>query len=892
MVTRVLAFVLLVTLTTPLVVCADEKVDFNRDILPILSTSCFQCHGPDQNARKADLRLDDREISVGKKRSIIPGKPGQSELIARLESDDADERMPPPKAGEKLSKQRIALLRSWIEQGAEYADHWAFIAPQRPQLPEVQGVAAVASPIDRFVVAKLEKEKVEPAAAASREVLIRRATLDLIGLPPTPAEVDVFVADQSPDAFQKLIDRLLDSPHYGERWGRHWLDVARYADSGGFETDIFNGHAWRFRDYVVRSLNADKPFNRFIQEQVAGDELFPGDAEARLATSFFTIGPVLQESGMVPGKLEYDQMTDAADTTGSAFLGLTMGCARCHDHKYDPISQREYYGLQAVFADSDQFDLKPDGGMLRGRAAIKNTLAEFELEQAKERARVEQDPEKRAEFIRKLGDAFKAKTAANSKKGNRRGANSADFQASLKKYQEIVARHEAEGSDVSDAVMAERQKELDEQSIEVGRRLVEAEPRGSEVRKAFRSLEIDTEIREFLLELAKKQLADIPATPTNDASQSGDEKAPEELAVAESADPRLALGEKHINDASEIPDRVLAHRESPVEVHVLARGELEQPGDAVDACLPARIAREQKFGDVPPEKRRAELANWLGSDRNPLTARVIVNRVWLWHFGQGLVRTPNDFGLHGDPPTHPELLDWLTVDFIEHGWSLKHLHRMIMASQAYQRSSVVAPEVVARDPENRLLARYQPHRAEAEVIWDNIRAVAGTLDLKIGGLPIAPALDDQEQIGNFRKWPTSTPGESNRRAIYILVRRSFRFPVLGAFDLPDNISSCPQRDITTVPNQALTLLNNKSFEEQAGLFAMRLVHEAGEKPADIAALAWKYAYGRQIAADERERAVAFLSSHESNGESGGSLKQSVDELCLALFNTNEFLYLP
>ena len=492
---------------------AAEKVDFSRDVLPILSTNCFRCHGQDETARQAELRLDVRDSAVAKRDelpAIAPGQPDRSTLVARIASNDPDIRMPPPKAGTKLSAPQIETLRKWIAEGAVYSEHWAFVPPVRPPEPQIENVAWVQSPIDRFVLAQLEQQHLKPAEKASREVLIRRATLDLTGLPPTPQELDEFLNDHSPQAFERLIDRLLDSPHYGERWGRHWLDVARYADSGGFETDIFNGHAWRFRDYVIRVFNADKPFDRFIREQVAGDELYPDDAEARLATSFFTIGPVLQESGMVPGKLEYDQMTDAADTTGSAFLGLTMGCARCHDHKYDPISQREYYGLQAIFADSDQFDVKPDGTVLRGRVAIKNTLAEFEIEQLKEHARQETDPAKRAELTRKVGDYYLAKSGGGSGKrahGTQKGGDS-QLQAAVQKYRDAVEKHAGDDNDVSDAVIAERQKELDDLLADVGQKALSAQPRGSTIGQEYRDLKTEDEQRGFLVELGRKAVND------------------------------------------------------------------------------------------------------------------------------------------------------------------------------------------------------------------------------------------------------------------------------------------------------------------------------------------------------------------------------------------------
>jgi hypothetical protein len=746
------------------------------------------------------------------------------------------------------------------------------VPPQRPEAPTVEDASWCKTPIDYFILVRLEDQNLKPADQASREVLIRRATLDLTGLPPTPQEVEKFVADKSEDAFEHLVDRLLDSPHYGERWGRHWLDVARYADSGGFETDIFFGHAWRFRDYVIRSLNDDKPFDRFIREQVAGDELFPGDKDALIATGFFTTGPVLQESGMVPGKLEYDQLTDAADTTGSAFLGVTLGCARCHDHKYDPISQRDYFCLQAFFADSDEVDLKRDGSVMRDRAAIKNTLQEFTIEQAKDWARRETDEVKRNEYLRKLGDLYIAKDSSLNKKVSRSRSNS-EIETAIQKYKDALAKSEAAEAGAPDD---SAKKDLEELLHEVGKHVLDAEPRGSSARQDYRDLGSDDEKRQFLIDLGKQNVDRKKPTDGEDA-----------------ATQRIAIGQQHLDDGSEIPLRVLGHRTTPVAVHILKRGELEQPGDVVEAEFPTNLAGGVVAGEMPPEERRAALANWLASPRNPLTARVIVNRIWQWHFGQGLVRTPDDFGLHGERPTHPALLDWLAVEFMEHGWSIKYINRLIMRSAVYQQSSNVNVDALARDPDNRWLSRFQPRRMEAEFVLDSIRAVAGTLDTTMYGLPIAPPLDEQEQIGNFRKWPTSRPEDSNRRAIYVLVRRSFRFPTLSAFDLPDNISSCARRDITTVPNQALTLLNNRTMKEQAEAFAARLIAESDERKSALADLAWKYVYGRTISDQEREHVEQFIQKrYEGAGEAAAAKKAAVAELCLALFNTNEFIYLP
>jgi len=948
---------------------AAEPIEFSRDVLPILSANCFKCHGRDASTREARLRLDLRDHATIERNDgftpIVPGKPEDSDVVTRIASDDAEERMPPVDQGRALTATEIATIRRWVAQGAPYTEHWAFVPPRAAPPPAVADPAWARNPVDRFVAARRAAENLPAAPAADRATLARRATLDLTGLPPTPEETAAFVADPAPDAFGRLVDRLLASPHYGERYGRHWLDVARYADSGGFETDLFFGHAWRYRDYVIRAFNADKPFDRFVKEQVAGDELYPGDHDAQLATGLYTTGPVLQEAGMVAGKLEYDQLTDAVDTTGAAFLGLTFGCARCHDHKYDPLSQKEYYQLQAIFAASDQFDYSEDGKKLRDRAALKTTLKEFEAEQARSRALREADSDRRAELLRKTGDAYiEADPALKARVDNSRKFTA--IQRAVERY--YRGGHVDDGSDVlgeedgddnnAIALKAElkgllhvRPAGADEsQLLNVGvvallnpimaprgvnrgprRPVVERAPApasaverpaaasalpataadshrqstpppgdpptdggtprpppdakagaiaiqqpsakvqafgGFGLRRAFAALKTDDEKRGFLVDLGRQQI-----------------DRPKPDGYVEDLDGlRLQLGQQHLHDSSALPVRVLDHRERPLETHVLRRGELEQPADVVGPGLPEKISGGLTFAAVPDDRRRARLAEWIASDQNLLTARVIVNRAWQWHFGEGLVRTPNDFGIRGDRPTHPELLDWLAVDFVAHGWSLKHLHRVIMNTQTYQMAATADPATLERDPDNRLLTRYQPHRLEAEMIWDNIRAVAGTLDLTLYGLPIAPPLDEQEQLGNYRKWPASTPEEANRRAIYILVKRSFRFPMLSAFDLPDNITSCGRRDITTIPNQALTLLNNHTMREQAAAFADRLLRETNGQLDRVPDRAWRYAYGRPLAAGERREVMDFLRAR-------GEARPAVAELCLAIFNTNEFIYL-
>jgi hypothetical protein len=607
---------------------------------------------------------------------------------------------------------------------------WSFAPISSPQVPQLRNASGVTNPIDAFVLNRLEKAGLPPAPRADRLTLLRRAYFDLIGLPPPAEQVEAYTKDSNPDAYEKLIDRLLDSPQYGERWGRHWLDVVRYADTGGFENDHTYPSAWKYRDYVIRSFNDDKRFDRFIEEQVAGDELWPDDKDAVTATAMYCVGPALQESAMISTQLEYEWMTDSADTTGAAFLGLTMGCARCHDHKYDPITQKDYYSLQAVFAASDR--PYPDKILLQRIKALNGLL--------------------------------------------------------------------------SDAPVPDEVKD----------------------------------------------------------------------------DPRCTL---YTEDKTGFH---LFHRKEPMEVHVLRRGELSKPREAVGPGFPAAVT--DTFPDVSPNRRRAALARWLTSDHNPLVARVLVNRVWGWHFGQGIVRTPNDFGAQGEPPTHPDLLDWLASDFVSHGWNLKRLHRQIMLSSTYRMQGIASGRGIQVDPEDRLLWRYPRHRLEGETIRDGLLACAGTLNPEQFGPPVVPPLGSQELTGLFDakdKWPiTKDPSQHTRRSVYVLVRRTFQYPIFAAFDSPELMTSCPRRMQTTVPTQALTLMNSPLAREQAKAFAERLIRECRQDDSKIVDSAFLLAFGRPIAESEKARTIDFLHKRTE----AGSAESAVSDLCLALFNANEFVY--
>jgi hypothetical protein len=709
---------------------------FEQKIRPVLEGTCFKCHGGEKI--RGGLRVDARAALLKGGETgpaLVPGNAEKSLLIQAIRYGQDEIKMPP---GKPLAAPVVADFERWVKQGAPWptlaptfvahktSRRWAFEAISKVE-PPVDSTGWSASPIDQFVSAILQQHRLTPARQTDKHTLIRRATFDMIGLPPTPAEVDAFLADDSPEAFARVVDRLLASPQYGERWARHWLDVVRYADTAGFEADEMYRGAWKYRDYVIRSLNADKPFDRFLQEQVAGDELWPSDPEAQTATAMFCVGPALAESAMISNQLEYEWLTDAADTTGAALLGVTLGCARCHDHKYDPVTQHDYFALQAIFAASDR------------------------------------------PFPDKI-------------------------------------------------------------------RLVRI--------KTLNGLLSETPVPKALFN-----------------------------------DPRCTVYTEARTGMR------LFHRKEPLTVHLLHRGELSKPREITEPAVPAVLmpsGKSPNLSGVPSGKRRAAFARWLTSPDNPLTARVLVNRVWGWHFGQPIVRTPNDFGAQGEPPTHPELLDWLARDFMEHGWSLKRLHRQIMLSRTYQMASVAEGAGLKEDPENRLLWHFPRHRLEGEAIRDALLACAGTLNTKPFGPPVVPALSGQELSGLFDskgKWPiTKNVAEHTRASVYMLVRRTFIYPMFAAFDPPEVMVSCPQRPRTVVPAQALTLLNSPLVHEQARAFAKRLLAEGETDPARLAARTWRLAFGREIRPAESERAVAFLRGH------------ALDELCLVLFNANEFIY--
>ncbi len=683
--------------------------------------------------------------------------------------------------------------------GQAAAAHWAF-QPVRPvEPPAVRDSAWARTPIDRFILHRLEEAGLHPASPATPEQLIRRVTIGLIGLPPTPEEVDVFVNDRSPGAVGRLIDRLLDSPHYGERWARHWLDLARYAESDGFEHDAVRPYSWRYRDYVIRAFNENKPFDRFVREQVAGDELWPDEPAALAATGFNLLGPDMVDSAdQIQRRL--NTLNDMTDTTASVFLGLTLGCARCHDHKFEPLTQRDYFSVQAFFASAD-FQREHPIPTPAERAAQETAMAEY---QGRTRAQRREIEEIEAPYRQKLFD-------------EKLGRLSEDVQLAYRTPKE--------------------------------RRTMEQE--GTVQETAPQVKVTDAEVLQALAQPDRARRASLEAEL---------KKVPKPAALP------LAM--------------VLQNTNGPApKTHLLVRGDYNNPREEVQAGVPEVLLAAPRAPADQPEissRRRRVLADWIASTNNPLTARVMVNRIWQHHFGRGLVPTPSDFGTHGQPPTHPELLDWLASEFIRTGWNVKRMHQLMLLSATYQQSSQATPETLAGDPENSLFSRQNRVRLEGEVIRDSLLAISGRLDRRMGGPSVSPPIPFLVQ--SAKNWTASAnPTDCDRRSIYVFARRNLRFPFFEAFDAPDSNFSCPQRGHSVTAPQSLTLLNSEEVMAAAAATADRL-RCATASPKPQVEGAYRLVLGRPPTDPETRRAVDFLKT------------APLKELCRALFNLNAFVY--
>jgi hypothetical protein len=734
-----------------------ESIRYDRDIRKILSENCFKCHGPDEAERKggkkgARLRLDTSEgaqMDLGGYQAIVPGHPEKSEVVKRITATDPDEQMPPPKSGKKVTTAEIALLQTWIKQGASYSKHWAYTKPVRPAPPRVKNKAWVKNDIDAFIVDRLDREKLKPSLEADRAALIRRASLDLTGLPPSIEEVQAFAKDRKPQAYERMIDRLLAKQSFGEHWARWWLDQARYADSAGYADDPPRT-IWAYRDYVIRAFNSNKPFDQFTIEQLAGDLFDDPSEEQVIATGFHRNTMTNNEGGTSDEEFRNVAVVDRVNTTMSVWMGTTMGCAQCHTHKYDPITNEEYFKMFAILnntEDADRTDESPFHTIWT--KAQKEQRASLEKEMAAlEKIVTTTTPEIEAaakQWEQTLADKLQFELARNQQSRDLAGIP-----------EEILA-------------MLKTGKHYD-----------------------------STGVRKFYLTIAP--------------SLKNERR---ELA---------SLKKKYdgIKPVTTVPVLHELAADKQRKTFMQMRGNYLALGKRVSEGLPSALGPAVTETTVT----RMTLAKWLVSPDNPLTARVIVNRLWESIFGIGIVRTSDDFGLQGEAPSHPELLDWLATEFVREGWDVKHMLKLMVTSAAYRQSSRVTPELLASDPDNRLLARGPRFRLAAETIRDQAMFVSGLLSAKMYGPPVKPPqpkMGLSAAFGSATDWETSAGEDKYRRAIYTTWRRSNPYPSMATFDAPNREVCTVRRDRSNTPLQALVTLNDPVYVEAAQALARRMI---------------------------------------------------------------------
>jgi hypothetical protein len=751
---------------------AAGTVDFQRDVLPILSENCFTCHGPDARARKGGLRLDTREGALRKKDPIlVPGKSATSELIRRVASTDAAEVMPPPRSKKKLSAGQVALLRRWIDQGAPWSSHWGFVKPRRPVAPVHSSWAR--NPIDSFALAKMRSRGLAPGPEADRERLLRRVTLDLTGLPPTLDEMEAFRTSTDPGAYEWVVDRLLTSPRYGERMVWEWLEAARYADSNGYQGDG-DRTMWPWRDWAINAFNANMPFDRFTINQLAGDLLPQATLEHKLATGFLRNHMINGEGGRIPEENRVDYVMDMTETTATVWLGLTMNCCRCHDHKYDPVLQKEYYGLFAFF---NQTPVNGGGGDPQTRPVVELRSPEDSAKVAQARKAVADTAREVAELELTLFPRDKSKPVDDSPKAK-----------NLPKP-------------VKDALLPAPAGRNRNQLAELEKHFKAKEPK-----------------------YATKLQALSAAVSNRDELN---RRVPRVMVMEDMAQPR--------------------------ETFVLTKGLYTKPAEKVTAGVPAVLP------PLPPGPRnRLTLARWLVSPDNPLTARVIVNRVWQQYFGVGLVKTVEDFGAQGERPVNQDLLDWLAVDFQESGWDLKRLCKQIVTSAVYRQSSRVSAALAELDPENRLLARGPRLRLPSWMLRDQALAASGLLTDTLGGpsvRPYQPAGVWEEATFGRRQYQQDRGPSLYRRSVYTFWRRIIA-PTMF-FDVASRQTCTVKQGRTNTPLHALATLNDKTYVEAARALAERVLHReaSDEKRLD---LCYELVLARKPTAEERPILLAAL----------------------------------
>ena len=973
-----------------------KAVEFNRDIRPILSDKCFTCHGPDPSQRMSKLRLDTEAgafADLGGRSAIVPGEPARSEMYRRISSSDPATRMPPAFSGRTLTAPEIELIRRWIEQGAKWqTQHWSFIPPRRSALPEIRNRSWPRGAIDFFVLERLERDGFRPSPEADKATLIRRVSLDLTGLPPTPEEIDAFLQDPSPNAYEKVVDRLLDSPRYGERMATRWLDAARYADTNGYQTDAERS-MWRWRDWVIDAFNRNMPFDQFTIEQIAGDMLPNPTLEQRIATGFNRNHRGNGEGGIIPEEYAVEYVVDRLETTSTVWLGLTLGCARCHDHKYDPFTQKEFYRLFAYFNNVPE----------KGRAnKYGNSAPMIKAPTDAQKARV-QDLERKLEAAEKKFAKLETAMAEAQQSWEKEFARiqPADWPADWSVARELVVHYRldgdlggkpdcalpqegepafvtgrvgqaasfdgkhfldvgdgdiagfgfydkftlaawvyptaaqgaivANGEDVSEPlgyglylkegkvqlnlvsrwlddalrVQTERALELnrwhhvlatyDASHLADGVRIyVDGEPQELEVlldelsqgfhfpghrlrigagggpENRFRGYVDDVRVYKVVLRpdeaavvATSSSIAEILALPSEKRSRLQSEKIKlyflEEQAPAEIqqawAQVRDLRAQKQKFWESIPTVMVMQERETPRPTHLLIRGAYDRPGERVNPGVPAVLA------PLPQgwENNRLGLARWLVHPSNPLTARVLVNRFWQMYFGTALVKTAENFGLQGEWPTHPELLDWLATEFVRTGWDVKAMQKLIVTSATYRQSSRVTPEGLQRDPQNLLLARGPRFRLSAGMVRDQALAMAGLLVEKIGGPSVKPYQPAGlwKELSGTNEYEADKGEDLYRRSLYTFWKRAVPPPSMMIFDASGRETCVVLETRTNTPLQALNLMNDVTYLEAARVLAERMLTKGGGTPEERIGYAFRLATARGLS---RPRAEILLSS--------------------------------
>jgi len=966
---------------------APEQIEFfTKEVRPILAENCFKCHGNTDSKGHAKAKgglqlISRRGLMIGGDHgpAIDEANPDDSFILKMISHSDPDHAMPPKN---KLADDQVAAITRWVGMKAPWsADDidvlakleeessqtkinattkafWSNKPLERPAVPEVSESLWQGNPIDAFIFRDLAEAGLGPNPKAGRATLIRRAYYNLTGLSPTPEEVAAFVGDESPDAWPRLIDRLLESPHYGEKWARHWLDVVRYAESNGFERDSDKAEIWRYRDYVIRAFNEDKPYDQFIREQLAGDEIDDVTIDSRIATGYHRLMQ-WDDEPVDRHQARYDVLDDIVRTTTEGILAMTVGCARCHDHKGDPIPQKDYYSFMAFFnglTNHDKSRVIEQIVTPEMRGAVEKKQAELAKEKRHiiaRRAEMEalaktkfaaKDPALAAELaasnseqvlipdsrrsphqwhftteqpddgwynvgFRAENSGWKLAPGGFGRKGTpncdpRTEWHSSDiwlqtsFQLTTLPKKLVLTIYHDEGAEVY--LNGQKIREFDGHitnytEVPLGDEATSALQTGRNVVSVHCKQSSGGQFIDLGLHQPKRGAVDIAKL----IRQRGKEIfTDEEIKTYNQF--RRDLTEIDNGSRMDVGVKAMVAQESgpePAPMHIHIRGNANVTGEAVEPGFPLILGGgPAEIPEVEPgaksSGRRSALADWITAPDNRRTSRVMANRLWQHHFGRGICPTSSDFGYLGEMPTHPELLDWLATEFVSRGWSMKEMHRLIMSSQAYQMSSAGNPEALAKDPSNSLFWRFNMRRLSAEEIRDSILNLSGNLNLKIGGPSMYPPLDEAVLATSSTKggkWGNSSPEEQGRRSIYIKIKRSLKPPEIESFDFADTDAPCPVRFTTTVPTQALNMLNSRFLNDQAATMAANLREQAGANPADQIRLGLQTAFSRQAQQDEIDHCLALLD--ELKGEHGLSEEKALERFCLLVLNLNEFIYL-